>query len=193
MSSPGTGVQQRASLTHTSPASLTITPASPVDPAAGDRGRRGPLGQLLLGVLDAAELRDQPLHHVPGGGVPLADGRVQRAHVGVVQLLGQRGHRVGRHQALHRQADPAHLLGDRLLADLDRLFLALLGEPLLDLGAWPAGEATKDSQSRVGPAPSAFDVKISTTSPFSSLRSSATSRPFTRAPMQRCPTSVCTA
>ena len=54
------------------------------------------------------------------------------------------------------------------------------------------GDATNDSQSRDGPAPSVFEVKISTTSPFSSLRSSATSRPLTRAPMQRLPTSVCT-
>jgi hypothetical protein len=55
------------------------------------------------------------------------------------------------------------------------------------------GDATKESQSRLGPAPSAFDVKISTCSPVSSLRSSATSRPFTRAPMHLWPTSVCTA
>ena len=55
------------------------------------------------------------------------------------------------------------------------------------------GEATNASQSRLGPAPSALDVKISTTSPDSSVRSSATSRPFTREPMHRWPTSVCTA
>ena len=55
------------------------------------------------------------------------------------------------------------------------------------------GEATNDSQSRLGPEPSAFEVKISTTSPFSSLRSRATRRPLTRAPMHRWPTSVCTA
>ena len=54
------------------------------------------------------------------------------------------------------------------------------------------GEATKDSQSRLGPAPSAFEVKISTTSPFSSDDSSGTSLPFTRAPTHRCPTSVWT-
>jgi hypothetical protein len=55
------------------------------------------------------------------------------------------------------------------------------------------GDATNDSQSRLGPASLALDVKISTTSPDSSLRSSATSLPLTREPMQRCPTSVCTA
>lgn len=55
------------------------------------------------------------------------------------------------------------------------------------------GEPANCSQSRLGPAPSALEVKISTTSPFSSFRSSATSLPFTRAPMHRWPTSVCTA
>jgi len=55
------------------------------------------------------------------------------------------------------------------------------------------GEATKASQSRDGPAPSAFEVKISTTSPFSSSRSRATSRPLTRLPIHLLPTSVCTA
>jgi hypothetical protein len=61
---------------------------------------------------------------------------------------------------------------------------------ILDLAR---GDATNASQSRDGPAPSAFEVKISTTSPFSSLRSSATRRPLTLAPMHRLPTSVCTA
>jgi hypothetical protein len=55
------------------------------------------------------------------------------------------------------------------------------------------GEATKPSQSRLGPAVGALEVKISTTSPLSSLDSSGTSRPLTRAPMQWWPTSVCTA
>ncbi len=55
------------------------------------------------------------------------------------------------------------------------------------------GLRTKVSQSRVGPAASAFEVKISTTSPLSSVLSSGTSRPLTRAPIVRWPTSVCTA
>ena len=45
--------------------------------------------------------------------------------------------------------------------------------------------ATNFSQSRDGPAPSTFDVKISTVSPDASFESSGTSRPLTRAPMQR--------
>ncbi len=55
------------------------------------------------------------------------------------------------------------------------------------------GLATNDNQSRDGPACSDFEVNTSTVSPFSSGDSSATSRPLTRAPMQRWPTSVCTA
>ena len=51
-------------------------------------------------------------------------------------------------------------------------------------------EATIWSQSRDGPADGDFDVKISTVSAEDSWVSSGTSRPFTRAPMQRWPTSV---
>ena len=55
------------------------------------------------------------------------------------------------------------------------------------------GLLTKVSQSRLGPASSSLDVKISITSPLRSSDSNATSFPFTRAPTQRCPTSVWTA
>ncbi len=49
---------------------------------------------------------------------------------------------------------------------------------------------TKPSQSLLGPASSALEVKISTVSPLLSSFSSATRRPFTLAPMVRWPTSV---
>ena len=49
---------------------------------------------------------------------------------------------------------------------------------------------TNLSQSRLGPASWALEVKISTVSPLSRVDSSATSRPFTLAPIVRCPTSV---
>jgi hypothetical protein len=52
-------------------------------------------------------------------------------------------------------------------------------------GVW-----TMRSQSRDGPAPSTLEVKISTVSPEASAESRGTRRPLTRAPMQRCPTSV---
>ena len=55
------------------------------------------------------------------------------------------------------------------------------------------GDFTKVSQSRDGPAVADLEVKTSTTSPFSSVDSSGTSRPLTRAPMVWWPTSVCTA
>ena len=55
------------------------------------------------------------------------------------------------------------------------------------------GDLTKLSQSRDGPAFGALEVKTSTTSPFSSVDSSGTSRPLTRAPIVWWPTSVCTA
>ena len=44
---------------------------------------------------------------------------------------------------------------------------------------------TNWSQSRLGPASCALEVKISTVSPLSSVLSRATSRPFTRAPIVR--------
>ena len=49
---------------------------------------------------------------------------------------------------------------------------------------------TNCSQSRLGAASWALEVKISTVSPLFSWLSSATRRPLTRAPMQRWPTSV---
>ena len=55
------------------------------------------------------------------------------------------------------------------------------------------GDLTNVSQSRLGPAPSAFEVSTSTESPVTSVVSSGARRPLTRAPMQWWPTSVCTA
>ena len=52
------------------------------------------------------------------------------------------------------------------------------------------GLTTIFSQSRLGPAEGTLEVKISTLSPEVSCESSGTSRPLTRAPMQRWPTSV---
>ncbi|MCO5556192.1 hypothetical protein L7F22_009736 [Adiantum nelumboides] len=109
----------------------------PGRPALADRRRGGPLGELLLGVLLAAEPRDQALHDVLGAGLVLADGGVERGDVGVVHLAGQRGHGVAGDQPLQRHPGAARLPGDRLLALLDGLLAALLGEPLLDLGLGP--------------------------------------------------------
>ena len=54
------------------------------------------------------------------------------------------------------------------------------------------GLATKFSQSRLGPALGDFEVSTSTWSPLFSWYSNGTSRWFTRAPIVRWPTSVCT-
>ena len=54
------------------------------------------------------------------------------------------------------------------------------------------GETTKFAHSSDGAASSAVDVRISHVSPEFKRESNETSRPFTRAPMQVCPTSVCT-
>src|SRR5699024_9762115 len=55
------------------------------------------------------------------------------------------------------------------------------------------GETRNSCQSREGPALASLEVKISTLSPDFSSDSNATSLPLTFAPIQRCPTSVCTA
>ena len=52
------------------------------------------------------------------------------------------------------------------------------------------GDATIWSQSREGPAEGTLEVMISTVSADCRGVSKGTSRPFTLAPMQRCPTSV---
>ncbi|MBK8459573.1 MAG: hypothetical protein IPL43_04740 [Micropruina sp.] len=54
-------------------------------------------------------------------------------------------------QPVHGHAAAPHLLGQRLLAVLDRLLAAFPHEVLLDL-ALGAGVLTKPSQSRLGPA-----------------------------------------
>ena len=87
-----------------------------------------------VGLVVAAELGDQPLHHMPRRDVALANRGVQRRHVGVAQFAGQRRHRLGIHQALQRKSAATDLTGDRVLAGLQRLLAALLGEPLPDLG-----------------------------------------------------------
>ena len=99
--------------------------------------RRRPLGDLVLGVVGAAELGDQPLHDVARRDVTLAHRGVQRGHVVVAQFTRQGRHRLGTHQALQRKSAAAHFAGDGVLAGLQRLLAALLGEPLPDLGLGP--------------------------------------------------------
>ncbi len=193
IASPGTGVQQRASLTQTSLAPLTTTPGSPAGRRRLVRARHRVSAMSSTAPSGPPSDCDQPLHHRLRRDVALADRRVQRGDVGVAQVAGERGQRVAAEQPLQRQALLAHRPDDRVLALLDRVLAALLGEPLPDLGLrarrWRRTSASRGSGRRARD----FEVKISTVSPLSSGLSSGTSRPLTRAPMQRWPTSVCTA
>ena len=60
MPSPGTGVQQRASLTQMSEAPLTTTPGSRGAAAAACRARCRDLGEVLGRAVLAAERLDEP-------------------------------------------------------------------------------------------------------------------------------------
>src|SRR5579875_1451034 len=125
ISSPGTGVQQRDSRTHTSGAPVTSTPESPLALVRG--------GEVFLRAREPADRLDQLLHHRLGAHLALAHRRVQRRDVGVAQVAGQGEQRVGAGEPLQRQALLAHRPRDLVLARLDRGFPAFLGEPLPDL------------------------------------------------------------
>ena len=105
-------------------------------PAAAS-GERDGLGQVLLDAVLATEQLDDLAHHRGGAEVALADGGVEGRDVGDPEAGGDLGERVVGEQPLDRQALLAHELGDLVLAPLDRLLAALLGEPLPDLGARP--------------------------------------------------------
>ncbi len=87
--------------------------------------------------------------------------------------------RPSRRRALVRSSRPASMASSRRSRENHWRILAAA-----------RGVATTWSQSRDGPAPSTLEVKISTVSPETSVESSGTSRPLTRAPMQAWPTSV---
>ena len=173
ISSPGTGVQQRDSLTQTS--------GSPGDHHARGRAPPGP-ARLRIRVGTEVSARsssapstppsdcDELLHDRLGGDVALAHRRVQRGDVRVAQVAGEGEQGLAGHQPLQRQALLAHRPADRLLARLDRGLAALLGEPLRGSCCGPGRLLTNFSQSRDGPASGDLEVKISTVSPLSSVR-----------------------
>ena len=115
--------------------------------AAGDGDR---LGEVLLGALVAAVQLDDPADDGLGAEVALADGGVERGHVGEVEVLGDLGERLVGEQPLDRQPLLAHQLGDLVLAALDRLLAALLGEPLPDLRAGPRRLARSSASPATG-------------------------------------------
>lgn len=104
--------------------------------------------------------------------------------VGKVQLVGDTHQCFRSQQRGDWQVALAHGARQLVTAFLDGFGTAFLAEPLTNLVAC-LGLLAKLSQSRDGPADSDLDVNISTVSPFSSLVSSGTNRPFTRAPMVR--------
>ena len=145
------------------------------------------------GAVVAAVQVDDPAYDGLGAEVALADRGVERGDVGEVEVLGDQRQRLVGEQPLERQALLAHQLGDLVLALLDRLLAPLLGEPLPDLGAGPRRLARSSASRATGRRSATLEVKTSTTSPLSSVDSSGTSRPLTRAPIVWCPTSVWTA
>ena len=70
-----------------------------------------------------------------GRDVRVADGCEEAVDVGVAQVAGDGGQALGGHQPMQRETLLAQVLGDRILALLDRLLTPFLGEPLADLVA----------------------------------------------------------
>ena len=167
--SPGTGVQQRASLTQTSSMPLTTTPGSPV------RGAPRPASAWSASARSSSAPASPPsacTSRCDDAGrrhVALADRRVQAGDVEVAHLGRQRDQRLVRHQPLHRQVLLAHRLGDRVLAVSRSPPRGAPWRTTAGSCCAPAALLTKVSQSRLGPAASALEVKISTTSPLSSV------------------------
>ena len=157
----------------------------------GPRGGRAVVGQLLLAArVAAAQLLREPLRDRLGRHVALADRGVQRLEVGVVAAtrrpssssVGRASFWTGRpsrRSALTSSSRPVSMASSRRSRENHwRIFVAA------------RGVATNCSQSRRRARALDLDVKISTVSPDDSCESSGTSRPLTRAPMQRWPTSV---
>ena len=195
--SPGMGVQQRASLTYTSPASMPST----TTPASVGRGRRceetarvgstpsarvssvpasPPRAVTSVSTTCWAEMCPSPTAAYRPSTSPLS--RVVATSVSESWLMSRWIGRFFLRMARAMAALPSSMASSRLsLENQERILLRARVEP------------TKVSQSRLGPAPCALEVKTSTESPFSRRVSSGTRRPLTRAPTVRWPTSVCTA
>ena len=84
-----------------------------------------------------------------------------------------------RHHPLEGQALLAQQPADLLLAVLDRLLAALLGEPVADLAARPRRLHERAASRGTDPRSGDLEVNTSTTSPCSSSDSSGTRRPLT--------------
>ena len=188
ISSPGTGVQQRDSRTMTSSRPSTWTPVARRSEPRRAFGRTGGGdGQLLLA---AAQLASGAAAPPPW---PTRGSRRSRRRARRGRRSASRRHvvqRRRRRQLLHRQAVLAAAPWPALRGRCRSRRPRRSRENHWRIFVRACGVCTNCSQSRLGPAPSTLLVKISTVSPDASVESSGTSRPFTRAPMQRWPTSV---
>ena len=193
MLSPGTGVQHLASgwsahLDAPGPPPRVVGAALPHRHGR----RRGPLSQFVFGASSAAADLGGPAAARDGGrDVTLADRGVERdtsgsAAPGPARPSPRRSSSAA--TEVRRGGPPCAMASLPLSSASSRRSLANHCRIL----AFARGDTTKPASPRragVG----ALEVNTSTTSPFSSLRSSATRRPLTLAPIQRWPTSVCTA
>src|SRR5699024_370171 len=124
--------------------------------------------------------------------MPCADRCIEGIYIIKVQLLSNLLHRRRGKQPVHWQSAALHLV-----ANASRPFSKCSSRRSLANHcrtlAVARRETSNSSQSSEGPALASLEVKISTLSPDFSSDSNATSLPLTFAPIQRCPTSVCTA
>ncbi len=192
ISSPGTGVQQRDSLAHTSASPSTTTPESPVVRGRGGRaGRSAAWSRPGLPARPRRRRRRRPAWSPPTARWrgPPPPPRTARTRPGSAARSRWPAARPRWRAAA--AAVPACASSGRSRSCRPRR--PPPGAPWrTSAGSCSVARAllTKPSQSRLGAASCALEVKISTVSPLSRADSSATSLPFTRAPIVRCPTSV---
>ena len=196
ISSPGTGVQHRASLTQTSPSwePITVTPGSEsercfilvmpcgVTPSAASSAAAAspPAVATRRWITVWGLIRPSPIeaYRALTSCWRRSAATVARAVVDSSRWTDTPSLRM----ALSSWSLPLSIASSRRSRENQALILLRA-----------RGLRTNVSQSRLGPAPSALDVNTSTASPFDNGLSSGTSRPLTRAPTQRWPSSVCTA
>ncbi len=187
MASPGTGVQQRANFTQTSGSPATMTPGSPASRLFGlvttspadSTSSRPPTCSTRRFTTESADIRLSPISaykadtsfSLRSWAISVSSSGVSTSRMGRFRFL----------MARFRASLPRSIASSRRsLENHDLIFV------------FARGLLTNWSQSRLGPEFSSLLVKISTTSPLFRVDSRATSRPLTRAPTQRWPTSVCT-
>src|SRR6266542_2701862 len=108
---------------------------------AGRQRARGPdgavQGEVVVLLLLLAEVGLEAVDHAGGGDLTRADSGVEGVQRGEAHLGGQRRQGAALGEPLQRQAGLAEGADQRLLAGLDGVLAALLGEPLPDLVARP--------------------------------------------------------